>query len=117
MLSSNPTGGRARPKIPRPGYLKFPARSPSPRLLIVHLSLVHQVCTGYDFMRPAPHLRLLFYVALGIFLRRRRPGLARQGWAASHAGTGSSAIPVYYLPHVDFYVSFYRRVVILSCML
>ena len=71
----------------------------------MHLSLVHQVCTGYVFMRPPPRLRVLFYVALGIFLRRRRPpGLTRQRWAASHAGTGPSAIPVYYLPRDDFFM-------------
>jgi hypothetical protein len=40
-------------------------------------------------MRPPPRLRLLFYVAREIFLRRRRPpGLARRG----PGGAGSARL-------------------------
>jgi hypothetical protein len=69
-----------------------------PRYMNLYVSLVYQVYTGCVFRLPPSPLWLLFYVARGIFLRRRRPpGLARQGRAAGAAsGWGDGRVIVFF---------------------
>jgi len=84
LRSSDPA--RRGPKCSRLGGSCNSPRDLLLQLLILHATVVRQVCAGYVFMPQLPRLLLLYHVEHGIFLRRRRtPGLALRGRAAQAA--------------------------------